>query len=165
MSVEALNGQLATARTLTEHTFDSGITVKIAKVSPQLIDDIKVANPPPPPPMVEVPTFDGTGKKLEPNPHDPDYIEAVARHELELDARTYRLYIKRGVITEIDKDALEELRADLEAAGIPRDKQEPDDHILYVTRIVISTTEDRNDLNYLLTRRNRPTAQAIKEHL
>lgn len=152
---------------LTEHTFDSGITAQIGKVSRRLVDDLDAAFPPPEPPLRTVPaelSLDGK-ERSDPNPSDPDYQKALAAHERAQAERVNRLFIKRGVIVAIDTEQLSQLRADLEAAGVPRDKQERDDHYLYVTRIVLASDEDREELNRLLLRRNLPTAQAVKEAL
>lgn len=161
------NGLRVAPAALTEHTFDSGITVQIGKVSRRLVDDLDAAFPPPEPPTRRVSaelSLDGV-ERDEPNPNDPAHQRALDAHARAHAERVNRLFIKRGVVVTIDHELLAQLRADLEGAGISRDNQEPDDHYLYVTRIVLATDEDREEFHRLLTRRNLPTADAVRREL
>ena len=80
------------------HTYtfpDTGITVKIRKVSPLLLNEIQRKNQPPKPPMNEVKYGDET--RLEPNPADPEYQKAVQQHELDLELKLRRALLRLGV--------------------------------------------------------------------
>lgn len=156
---------------LEEFTFkDTGITVQLRKVSPLLRDDLDAmlrrTNPPPSPPLNTVPAgFGDAPQKQEPNEADPDYAQALLKWQLEHFNRVgealFALAVKRYVEVEVDHEAVAQLRADCAAIGIDLD---PDDKLVYVSRICIGTNEDRVDLSNALFKRSSTFREAVDSH-
>lgn len=146
---------------------DSGKTVQIRKVSFLLWTNLREAHarqhPPPEPPLQEVDYGDGRGKVAEPNRADPAYLDALAKHDN--DARAWiedqakRLYIKRGVVCDVDAEAVKQLREDMASVGAELD---PDDHFVYVMYLCCPTPEDYQDLVAAITRRSAPAEETVK---
>lgn len=146
---------------LTNFTFkDTGITVQIRKVSPLLMMEVQKKFKPPPPPMQEVDYGDGN-TVMEPNRSHPDYIAALEQYNYELEQKIRNLTIKRGVVCEVPKDEVDELRKFwIEEMG--EELPEADDKIAYISYICIGSTEDLEDLLAAITRRSQPTRPDIE---
>lgn len=150
---------------LTDFTFrDTGITVKIRKVSPMLLPDIEASIPKPAPPEQEVDYGEPVGKVREKNLSDPAYTAALAERTVKVYQAWRRALIRRGVVLEGDQwqEAVKEYRQFIQAEiGSPLPEQ--DDHMVYVLSICIGTIEDQDDLINAITRRSQPTPEAIAE--
>lgn len=154
---------------LTPHTFkDTGISIKIRKVSPMLIMEVQKAFPPPKPPMQEVvygdPGEPGAKTVKEPNEAHPDYLVAIDEYNLELEVKVRQLMFKRGVRINLDDDQkqeVKELRADwkemfdVELSG--------NDKYVYISYIAIGTDSDMEELQEVIMRRSQPTEAAVAE--
>lgn len=147
---------------------DSGITVGLRRFSPDLQDTIartyQRENPPPEVPQVEVDY--GEGPVLEPNAADPDYQQAVSSYlqkmTLDITAKMFDLALRR-IEVEVDQDAVNQLRADMDAINTPI--EEADDRMVYIRYICISSTYDLTSLISYLQRRSMPTEVAVQEFL
>jgi hypothetical protein len=149
---------------LTDFTFkDTGIAVKIKKVSPMLATDIYAAIPEPTPPMNEVDYGEPKGKVMEPNLSDPAYQRAMVERAVKVNAAWRRVMILRGVVVDGDdwQNEVKEYRAFIrEITGGEID--EDNDLIVYVLRLCVGTGEDLDDLINAITRRSQPTQEAIE---
>ena len=154
---------------LTPYTFkDTGISVKIRKVSPMLIMEVQKAFPSPKPPMQEVvygdPGEPGARTVEEPNEAHPDYLVAIDEYNLELEAKVRHLMFKRGVIINLDevqKQEVKELRAEWkEMFGVDLSGS---DKYVYISYIAIGTDADMEELQEVIMRRSQPTEAAIAE--
>lgn len=137
---------------------DTGITVQIRKVSPSIGTEIRKAFPPPKPPVHKVEI--GGQIVEEANEADPDYERAYQEWGLMVEAKAARLYIKRGVECEVDKAAVDVVRADMESEGMTL---EGDDKYIYIRYICIGTEDDYQELLMAITRRSQPTEVAVAE--
>lgn len=150
---------------LYDHTFrDTGITVKIRKVSPLLITDIDDAMPKPEPPMQEVDYGEPRGKVQEPNLSEPGYLRQLDERRGRVWRAWRRAVILRGVVPEGDdwKGEVEAYRALVaQEAGSPLDEEE--DWLVYVLRICVGSMEDLNELIQDITNRSGPTEEAIEK--
>jgi hypothetical protein len=150
---------------ITEYTFkDTGITVKIKKISPMLAADVSASMPDPLPPEQEVDYGEPRGKRMEPNYSDPGYAAQLAAHKQKVFAALQRVMIKRAVIVEGDdwKADVQEYRDFIQAeTGAPLD--EPDDLLVYVMRVCIGSQEDMMELLSAITTRSQPTQEAIEQ--
>lgn len=146
------------------HTFkDTGVIVRIRKVSPLLLLRLREDFPPPKPPMQEVDYGDGK-KKLEPNTAHPEYVAAQETYGLEMEKRLNHLLIKRGVKldwTPEMKAEVQEVR-DLYEEETGRAMNE-DDTFVYVSYIAIGTDKDLEELLEAIMRRSGPTEAAAEE--
>lgn len=150
---------------LKPYTFkDTGITVMIRKVSPNLVMELQRQFPEPKPPLNAVDYGDGK-EVLEPNYADPEYLKSVDEYKIDLESKIRRLIVKRGVAVEITdeiKAQLEELRSFwLEEYG--KAFPEPNDLMAYVSYICVGTGEDMEELLDAIMRRSQPTESAIAE--
>lgn len=147
------------------HTYtfpDTGITVKIRKVSPLLLNEIQRKNQPPKPPMNEVKYGDET--RLEPNPADPEYQKAVQQHELDLELKLRRALLRLGVFYELtaeDTRSVAELRQYWQEEY--KEELPGTDLEVFISYIAIGSVEDLDELVQSITRRSRPTEEAIAE--
>lgn len=155
---------------LTEFTFpDSGITVQLRKVSPLLRDDLDAllrrTNPPPQPPVQTVDTGFGDGPSQQTNEADPDYQNALLKWQMEhwrrVGDRLLDLAIRRYIECDVDTRAVAQLRKDMAALGVDLD---PDDKVVYLSRIAIGTREDMNDLSAALFQRQERLREAVDAH-
>lgn len=137
---------------------DTGITVQIRKVSPSIGTEIRKAFPPPKPPIHKVEI--GGQIVEEANEADPDYERVYQEWGLMVEAKAARLYIKRGVECEVDKAAVDAVRADMAAEGMTL---EGDDKYIYIRYICIGTEDDYQELLMAITRRSQPTEVAVAE--
>jgi hypothetical protein len=143
---------------LTPFTFkDTGISVKIRKVSPLLINELYKLYPAPKPPLQEVDYGDGK-KVMEPNEAHPDHVQALADHNVQIYEQMKKLLVKRGVVCEVDKEAVDELRQFWnEEYG---KELEGTDLEVYVFYICAGSDVDIDDLMTVITRRSQPTKEA-----
>ena len=137
---------------------DSGITVKIKKVSPLLYIQLRKQNPPPKPPKQKVTDMNGR-EAWEENTANPEYLEALAAHEAEQEEKLSALTFKRGVQVEVDHDAVKELR---EFWRTEFGKELPeDDFEVYVRYIVIQSNDDFEQLYNAIITKSQPTAEDV----
>lgn len=150
---------------LTDFTFqDTGITVKIRKISPMLAADVNASMPEPLPPEQEVDYGEPRGIVKERNYSDPQYVNDLAAHKQKVFQALQRVMIKRAVIVEGEEwlDAVKEYRDFiLEETGIPL--AETSDLLVYVMRVCIGSNEDMTDLLSAITSRSQPTQEAIEQ--
>lgn len=137
---------------------DSGQTLEYRRVSHMLLADVQRSMKPPRPPMQEV-DYGGV-KKMEPNPAHPDYAEALAEHRTALAEKILEVAIQYGVICDVDKARVAELRAAMTEAGV---NLPANDKVLYVTRILCETGNDLNTLRDAVIRKSQPTEGATAE--
>lgn len=155
------------ASVLTDHTFrDTGITVKIRKISPMLAADIRNSIPAPIPPENEVDYGPPKGKVKEQNVTDPNYLTQVTEWNL----KVYMLWRRVMVLRAVDQDSLpagwnDEVKGyrDFIKAQTGKDLDEPEDLVIYILRICVGSEEDLNDFINAVTRRSQPTAEVIEQ--
>lgn len=149
----------------TDYTFkDTGLTVKIRKISPMLAADVSASMPDPLPPEQEVDYGEPRGKRMEPNYGDPQYAVDLAAHKQKVFAALQRVMIKRAVVVEGDewKEAVQEYRDFIQAeTGAPL--AETDDLLVYVMRVCIGSQEDMMELLSAITSRSQPTQEAVEQ--
>lgn len=150
---------------LIDFTFrDTGITVKIRKISPMLVTDIQESIPEPQPPLNEVDYGEPRGKVLEPNLQDPGYKLAMQEHQHRIFLTWRRAMILRSVLVEGEdwRQEVKEYREFIqEQTGHPLD--EPNDLVVYVLRICVGSEEDLGELIQAITRRSQPTPEEIEK--
>ena len=150
---------------LIDFTFrDTGITVKIRKISPMLATDIGDSIPLPQAPLNEVDYGEPRGKVMEPNLQDPAYQRALLDRQTKIFKTWRRVMILRAVQVEGDawKEEVSEYRQFMqEATGFPLD--EPNDLVVYVLRICVGSEEDLGELIEAITRRSQPTREEIEK--
>lgn len=155
------------ASVLTDFTFrDTGITVKIRKISPMLAADIAAAIPEPLPPENEVDYGPPKGKVKEPNLTDPDYQRKLLEHSRRVFIAWRRVMVMRAV----DKDSLpdgwdEEVKQyrDFIREQTGKEIDEPEDLVVYILRICVGSEEDLGEFINAVTRRSQPTAEVIEQ--
>lgn len=150
-------------RKLEDFTFkDSGVTVKIKRVSPYLVSKMSEQFPPPEPPLQEVDYGDGK-KRKEVNESDPKYIEEMRKYNIEFEKRMRKVIIDLGVVYELtdeDKKEVEKLRQYMteEFDG----ELEDDDKVAFITYIAVGSDKDIEDLISAILLRSQPTEKAIE---
>lgn len=145
----------------------SGYTVELRPIGPLTVDEIrkavKKALPAPEPPINTVPGLDGKDHD-EPNPADPDYQRALLTYELDVNAevgeRLFRLIARRAIASEVDTDAVQRIRADMQDIGVELPE---DDRDVFVRHILINSNQDMTDLQNAVLRRSAPTPEAVQE--
>lgn len=120
----------------------TGHKVEIRRVSPLLLRKMDQQYPRPKPPKVPVDYGDGEVRQEE-NPSAPEYLQALADFFEEREIRWRKLLFGRGVVCEIDQNALDQLRRDMAAMGVDL---EEDDKIAYVSYLLIGSDEDTTKL-------------------
>lgn len=153
-----------TAPQMTEFTFpDTGISVKVRKISPFLAADLAEAFPAPKPPEQEVDYGGEKGRVMEPNLSDPNYQYALRAYQQEITMKLQRVMIQRA-IKPVDEDWEEdvaEYRAYIqESTGKPL--SEESDLLVYVLRVCVGSQEDLQDLINVITRRSQPTPEGVQ---
>jgi len=148
---------------LTSFTFkDTGITVKIRKISPMLAADVAAAIPEPLPPEQLVDYGEPRGKVSERNYSDPGYLLKKSIRNQEVFRALQRVMILRSVFVEGDEwlKEVQEYRDFIQKhTGKPLD--EPEDLVVYVLRICVGSEEDLGDLLTVITKRSQPTGEAV----
>jgi hypothetical protein len=146
---------------------DSKEVVLVRPVSPFLLNKLRRAYPPPKPPVqpVNLGTSDNPLWEDSPNESHPDYIEARAAWQLDLEQRIRRFNISLGAKIEwtAEKRALlAEMREQVARAG-EGDLIEGDDDFAYISYIACATAEDYKLLLNTIMSTSRPTEEAIQE--
>lgn len=145
----------------------SGYTVEFRPIGPLTINEISKAVrkelPAPPVPLNTVTGLDGN-ETQEPNEADPEYQKALAAHERaaneEIGKRMMRLIARRIVMSEVDTEAVQQIRADMLDVGVDL---EPDDADVFLNHVLIGGTEDIQALQGAFLRRSQPTQEAVQE--
>ena len=148
--------------TQVEYLFrDTGITVKIRKVSPMVSAEVARAMPDPEPPLQEVDYGEPKGKVFEKNYADPSYQVILAEHKQKIFEKLQRTMILRAVEVEGEdwKEEVAEYRAFMQDAGV--EVKEPNDLIVYIMHICVGTKEDLEDLIEAITSRSQPTEKEV----
>jgi len=166
------NGRMPPPETLYDHTFqDTGRSVQIRKVSSLLRAETRrqvtqaagFEEPRPPTSKVDY----GDGDVTIPNPAHPVYQELKRawneKVNEETGARLKRLAIRRGVVCEVDADAVAAVRADMLAEGV--DLSVFDDHYVYVAFVCVGSDDDWTDLLRAIFERSSPQEAAIQAHI
>lgn len=150
---------------------DTGRTVQIRKVSTllraevrrQVLRDPAFQEPAPPLSTVDY----GDGQIQVPHVGHPTYVQLRAdwqqRVASEVGERLRPLAIRRGVVAEVDPDAVARVRADMAALGV--DLAEYDDAYVYVAFVCIGSEDDWVDLLRAVFERSAPSEAAIQAHM
>lgn len=146
-----------------EFTFqDTGVTVRIRKVSPLLVAELQKRFPAPKPPLNRVMIGDET--RLEANEADPDYQATLQEYQLMLELKMRRLLIRFGVeytLTAEDLEKVDSLRAYWK---IENEVELPESDLeAFISYVAIGTPEDLQDLTEAIMRRSQPTPAATEE--
>ena len=167
---------------LPTHTFrDSGITVRLHKLSPMTSQEImlqvkrEMRATEPQPPIAEVDY--GSGKILEPHKGHPVYQEKLKEWEAavnrEANERLFHLACLVGVELELDNAALEaiekrkrylKLVAKLEWLDNPDLSEAENNQIFYITHIACASPEDLQEFYQAIAMRSQPTEAAIEQY-
>lgn len=142
---------------------DSGITLKLRKVSPMLAADIEALFPKPQPPEQEVEYPEPKGKVMEKNLSDPAYEKALEDRSAQVYQAWKRALLLRGVVLEGDdwkKDVAEYRQFIQETTGQPL--AETDDRMIYILRVAVNSIEDNQELIEAITRRSQPTPEVVQ---
>ena len=150
---------------LTDFTFkDTGITVKIKKVSPMVVDDVRASIPEPLPPEQEVDYGEPRGKVMERNYSDPNYALELEAHNKKVAALVQKVIVNRAVILEGDewrKEVQDYRDFILSSTGYPL--AETDDVLVYILRVCVGSKEDMSDLIDAIIKRSQPTQEAVEQ--
>ena len=164
------------------HTFkDSGVTVRLHKLSPMTSQEIMTAvqreraDTKPEPPMFEVDY--GKGKIEQPNVSHPVYQELLQRWQTECNTeanrRLFRLACLAAVEVEMTADVqaviarkkrLMRIAAKLEWEDDPDLEQDENDQIFYITHIACASPDDIQEFYAAIALRSQPTEAAIEQH-
>ena len=141
---------------------DSGIEVRIRKVSPLLALEVQRSIKKPQPPLEKVILASGE-ESMEPNPSHPDHQEALRAYNLEVEDKTKRLLLNRGidiVMTDEMKAEVKELRdymeEEFDSALSVTDKE------VYVSYIAIASAKDFESLIQAVLGASQPTEEAVE---
>jgi len=151
------------------YTFkDTGIKVKIKKVSPLLIVEVQKAMPVPKPPMQDVvygdPGDPGAKKVQEPNESHPDYLADIDDYNMALEMKVRKFMIMRGVVINLDDEQKQEVKQLREEWKEEFDAElNGSDKFLYISYIAIGTDADMEELMDVIMRRSQPTEAVITE--
>ena len=154
---------------------DSGITVSLRRVATGTQEQIAhaiehdpdwcAAHPKPEPPLQVVTDLEGKDTEI-PNPDEPAYGRRRDAYILALNTEIGERLIAlavRQVVCDVDEEAVNLLRADMEAIGAPF-PDDADDRDIYVRRICISSVFDLSALLAYIQGRSGPTEAAIARH-
>lgn len=184
ITTDTINGRAKgrAVPSLPTHTFrDSGITVKLHKLSPMTSQELmlqvkrEMHDTEPQPPMVEVDY--GNGKVLEPHRGHPIYIEKLKEWESavnrEANDRLFRLACLVGVELDLDNAAIAaierrkrylKLVARIDWQGDPELTEAENNQIFYVTHICCASTEDLQEFYQAIATRSQPTEAAVEQY-
>jgi hypothetical protein len=170
---EATNGR-AVRTALPSFTFpDSGITVRLRRISPDtqariaqaLSKEWDATNPRPQPPLQHVETLDGESDV--PNPEEPEYAKALHQwltmFNIEVGRRLFELAMNMLVV-DVDTVAVQQLRDEMAAIGAPFD-DDADDREIYIKQVCISSVLDSAALVAYVQGASAPTKDAIQAAL
>lgn len=142
-------------------TFSTGITVRLKRVSPFLIAELRKAHPPPDPPLQEVDYGDGN-KRMEPNAAHPDYLKALEQYQESMWTRQTRYIVQHGVMLDGDwKEQVAALRDEWRAEQ-GAELSETDDFHAYLQFICAGASDDYLNLVNAIMAGSQPTEAAIK---
>lgn len=167
-----MTGRAVPPEKLDSFTFaDTGRVVAIRKVSTLLRAEVRrqVLRDPaftePQPPMTEVDY--GDGKVRIPHAGHPVYVQLRADWERRVTKavsdRLKPIAIQRGVVAEVDHAAVDQVRVDMAALGLPLD--EYDDAYVYVAFVCIGSEDDWTDLLRAIFERSAPSEEAVQAHM
>jgi hypothetical protein len=145
--------------------FSNGRAIKLKTVSPLTLSRVRKQFRPPKPPMNEVDYGDGN-VVMEPNPADPEYLEAMEMYDMELNERMQRLTIKLSVVHTLSEDEKAELDAFKEVMLSEGIDVEENDMEAYINHLCISSGLDLQRFLEAVTNTVGPSAegvQAVKE--
>jgi hypothetical protein len=138
---------------------DTGISVKVRKVSPFLVNNLRKIYPQPKPPMQEVDYGDGK-KVMEANEAHPDYAQTLDEYNNMFMDKLQRLLIVRGVECKVDQEAVDSLK---EFWKTEYGKElEGSDKEIYIIYICAGTKDDLDDLTNAILTRSQPTKEATE---
>lgn len=145
----------------TEFVFSTGAKVKVRRVSPFLVAELRKAHPPPEPPLQEVDYGDGQ-KRQEPNAAHPDYLKARAEYDVRLRERQTDYIVKRGVVLDGDWQAqIADLRAEWRREQ-GAELSEPDDALAYIQFVCVGVPSEYLNLVNAIMGESQPTEEAVK---
>lgn len=166
----AARGRAAPDEPLEAVTFSTGRSVQVRKVSALLRERIRRAardalrNEEPRPPLVEVDY--GQGKTTIEHRGDPVFLDLSRQHDARITERAgeqiKRIAVTRGVVCDIDPEAVATVRDDLAALGITLDDE--DDLWIYVAYVCIGAYDDWTDLLRAIFEKSAPSEAAIAAH-
>lgn len=179
---EHVNGRRATVSGPPVHTFrDSGIVVKLRKLSPMTSQDIMagarrdLASTEPQPPVVEVDY--GQGKIKETNKGDPTYVRLHDAWESEVNKlandRLFKLAALDAVEVSLTADDLKRIERTKRMMKIAARIDWQDDPELteaenlqyfYIRHIACGSPEDLQEFYQAVATRSQPTEAAIERH-
>lgn len=157
---------------LYDFTFEgTGRAVQVRKLSTLIRDEVRraVRRDPqfpkePEPPLVEVDY--GAGKIIQPHRGHPVYQELLkewqAKFSDEVSERLITLVIHRGVVCEVDEQAVAQVRSDMAAAKSPLDDY--CDHYVYVAFVCVGPYNDYQALLKAIFERTMPSDEAVQAH-
>ena len=167
---------------LPRHTFqDSGVTVKLHKLSPMTAQEIiaqvqrEKAAEKPQPPIVEVDY--GNGKVQEPHEGHPAYVEKLQKWQSACNTEANKRLFQLACLDAVELTLTDEIRQQIArkkrllkvTAGIVWEDNpdlEPDenDQIFYITHIACGSPEDLQEFYQAVAMRSQPTEAAIEQH-
>lgn len=151
-----------------DHTIeDTGIKLKMQKVSPTLIQSARLAllstkpDPPLGPPIEMEGPLKGTREEM---PDDPKYQEQLAKWLRGVNSKLIEMQVERAVL-EIEYSDWEteaaDLRKFLEKMG--SDELPDSDKTLFITHIACGTDEDLKALADAIQKRSQPTDETVSD--
>jgi len=136
-------------------TSSNGLTLEYRRVPTNLAAQLMKQYPEPQPPTQ---TIEGV---VEENFADPDYMQAVRKHNELMEERLRALIIKRGVITKLNTEQLEEVRELREWWTQEYGKELPGSNLeVYVNYIVLQSPDDTKRLLEEVTAVSQPTPKS-----
>lgn len=167
---------------LPRHTFqDSGVTVKLHKLSPMTSQEIMAAvqreraADKPQPPIVEVDY--GNGKVSEPHEGHPIYQEKLKRWQSECNTEANKRLFTLACLDAVEFDLTDDIRQQIErkkrhlkiAAKLtietdPDLSDEENDRVFFITHIACASPDDTQEFYEAIALRSQPTEAAIEQH-
>jgi len=143
------------------YTLRNGVIIQLRQVSPMWITQISLTqkDKKPKPPIVMVPT--GMNDTPTPTPMETDeWKEEVAEWESRQAVLYQKLLFLRGVETEVDLAAVQELREfTRELTGAELDK---DDKYVYLSCILVPNLEEQRKITRIIEGNSQPTDEAVE---
>jgi hypothetical protein len=137
-------------------TFSNGAVATLERVGPLFAMPILKAYPDPKPPLAP-----GIGGEMQPNPADPDYIQAIEEHTTMRQLIMNDLLLDLGIADdfEIDQEAVDRYRAKMRRASI---ELPDDDRMLYI-KYCCMTQNDDFEIYQAIRSYDSPSEEAIAE--
>jgi len=137
----------------------SGVEVKLIPLPPLLMRAVEAKFPEPEPPMVEVEVH---GKKeIQPNPDDPDYLQACEQWTTDRGAALMDLALIKGVQVEMPDD--ETWIEELALIGVEAGETKAAKKLAYLRSVVIASVEDLMEVTGRVLAMSGVSPQAIDE--